>query len=677
MQELISRLQRMLRGIVARITARRPPATGNQPPARPDESAEAQSAALDDTQPNIVPFVRRVPQRLQRLSLRTALSSVRQLSRRPRLIATVATVLLLALAAGIAAKFSESVIVARTATLAESSRMLPFVTSTEPPTNTPTESVSVTPTPVNTASAAVTAQTINPASATPGCPAGAGSSTLPYQYDVDATVDVDGHTVTGTLKATYRNETGSSQKKIVFNVEPNRKPGVFSLNSVDTEGGANVASYTLDGPRLEVTLVQSLLVNCSATFLIGFIDRPGQIEQTYVNNFGYFGYTDRQINLGLWLPEVAPFRNGEWVTPKAWMIGEYVGSEMAAFTAKISLQGKTLDKWEVIGPGEVHKTDNHTWTFALDAGRSLTLSVDQGMSKLTTTISGGLEIDFYTFPPVPLPKGTADAAGLPGTPGAPAYALQSARDAVQVYSRLYGPAPFKRLVLVEGEFPDGLEFSGIVFVSKVWFGMYNGQPDSWLTLITAHEISHQWWYSLVGDDQGNDPFLDEGLAIYSESLFVENQYPKLLPWWWSFRVKSYAPQGYVDSSVYDFTNLRTYLNAVYLRGALMLQDIRNVTGDDAFMAWLRNYRATEAGKVATVTDFWQAMAPDDYAKTEPIREKYLHTPDPLHRFPSSTANATGAANGTAPVTLSPTGRATAPVSAPTHAATAEATVPGP
>src|SRR5579859_5644572 len=126
MQELISRLQRMLRGIVARITARRPPATGNQPPARPDESAEAQSAALDDTQPNIVPFVRRVPQRLQRLSLRTALSSVRQLSRRPRLIATVATVLLLALAAGIAANFSESVIVAPTATLAESSRMLPF-----------------------------------------------------------------------------------------------------------------------------------------------------------------------------------------------------------------------------------------------------------------------------------------------------------------------------------------------------------------------------------------------------------------------------------------------------------------------------------------------------------------------------------------------------------------------
>jgi aminopeptidase N len=35
----------------------------------------------------------------------------------------------------------------------------------------------------------------------------------------------------------------------------------------------------------------------------------------------------------------------------------------------------------------------------------------------------------------------------------------------------------------------------------------------------VHEVAHQWFYSLVGNDQGRDPWLDEGLASYVE--FVE------------------------------------------------------------------------------------------------------------------------------------------------------------
>jgi aminopeptidase N len=182
-----------------------------------------------------------------------------------------------------------------------------------------------------------------------------------------------------------------------------------------------------------------------------------------------------------------------------------------------------------------------------------------------------------------------------------------------------------------------MEFSGMVFVSQNWFSMYSGQPDSWLTLITAHEVSHQWWYSLVGNDQGNEPYLDEALAVYSESLYMENYYPKLLPWWWNFRVKSYAPQGSVDSKVFDFQNLRLYLNAVYLRGALMLQDIRTTIGDDDFLKWLHDYRTAYAGKIATAVDLWSTLSPADYVKTAPVRSKYLHNPDPLNLLTATTA----------------------------------------
>jgi hypothetical protein len=33
----------------------------------------------------------------------------------------------------------------------------------------------------------------------------------------------------------------------------------------------------------------------------------------------------------------------------------------------------------------------------------------------------------------------------------------------------------------------------------------------------AHETAHQWFYSLVGNDQARDPWLDEGLATWAEA----------------------------------------------------------------------------------------------------------------------------------------------------------------
>src|SRR5258708_22138725 len=150
---------------------------------------------------------------------------------------------------------------------------------------------------------------------------------------------------------------------------------------------------------------------------------------------------------------------------------------------------------------------------------------------------------------------------------------------------------------------------------------------------------------------------------------MEKYYPSLLPWWWGCVIKGYAPEGYVDSSIYDFQNLRSYLNAVYLRGALMLQDLRTALGDEQFFAWIRNYLHARQGKLATTVDFLQALSPADYIKTGPVRAKYLHNGDTLHIMPIATAGT--AATTSAPIsTVTPTLN---PTAIPTKAATETAT----
>jgi aminopeptidase N len=113
------------------------------------------------------------------------------------------------------------------------------------------------------------------------------------------------------------------------------------------------------------------------------------------------------------------------------------------------------------------------------------------------------------------------------------------------------------------------------------------------------------------------------LCAYSELLFYEHNYPELSGWWWAFRVEPFDPQGYIDSTVYDFDAFRPYVNAVYLRGAMFLKDIRDEIGDETFMAFLNGYAQNEAGKIATRQDFFSTLAHFSSADWTPLLAEYF------------------------------------------------------
>jgi aminopeptidase N len=42
-------------------------------------------------------------------------------------------------------------------------------------------------------------------------------------------------------------------------------------------------------------------------------------------------------------------------------------------------------------------------------------------------------------------------------------------------------------------------------------------------VVIVHETAHQWWYSMVGNDQILEPWLDESLADYSEVVYYDEK----------------------------------------------------------------------------------------------------------------------------------------------------------
>ncbi|MHB8625303.1 MAG: M1 family aminopeptidase [Aggregatilineales bacterium] len=469
-----------------------------------------------------------------------------------------------------------------------------------------------------------------------------GSSSAPdltvtaIRYTANAQIDLSVHSVTGSLVVDYRNDTGAALSDLVFRIVAAETPNSFILNGLDT--GSSDDSFTLNGSRLTITFHQPLSSEASAKVKLDFMIRVPSIAVAALAKNGYFGYSDRQLNLGDWLPAVAPYRSGQWLVPHPWpTIGETDVTDAARYvvTLTVSGVGADADKVLVAGPGAVEHPDAATWRFTLDHGRNFALSVSTSYTVRRAVTPDGISVELYTFDHPSLGHG-------------PDYVLQTAQDALTRYAELYGPCAYKRVVLVQGDFPDGMEFSGIVFIGTSWFTTYNGQPDTWLTLITVHELAHQWWYSSVGDDQSQTPFMDEAFAVYSELLYLEQAYPGLDQWWWNFRVKVYQPEGYVDSSVYDFTSQRLYVNAVYLRGALMLNDVRTAIGDTAFIAWLRAYAHTQADRIATPAALWGLLSPGNYTLTAPVRARYLRNPDPV-----LSATFTAAPTNTTPDVLIP------------------------
>ncbi len=431
------------------------------------------------------------------------------------------------------------------------------------------------------------------------------------RHVVHATIDLAQQEITVLQDLHFRNLSALPLAELLLLVEANRKEGSVTVQRV--VAGDTPLRFTLEGRKLSVRLPRVLQPEDAMELTLAFrLDVPPFETDDFL---GWLGYSQYQMNLGNWLPVVAPWGGGQWLVNETTALGEHSVQDTADWQVYVDIENAP-DDVVLAGPGQVTEMENGRWQIELQAARDFSLSVGSGYQHRATELADGTILEVYSLNDAP------DALA------AAAWTLDVARRSMERFAALFGPIPFERLVVVEGDFPDGMEFSGLVFVSRDWFESWEGNPASYLTLITAHEVAHQWWYGSVGSDQAREPWLDEALATYSEYLLLESDFPDLLDWWWEWRVDRFAPGGHVDSDIYEFARRRDYINAVYLRGARMLHELRQDLGDDAFFGWLRRHAEQGAGNIVTEEDFWSLLSESQRAATLETRRRYLRDPGP-------------------------------------------------
>jgi Peptidase family M1 domain len=429
------------------------------------------------------------------------------------------------------------------------------------------------------------------------------------QYAIDLQLNFTTKIATVNQIITYPNWTGETLNDIVLAVEPDLWSGGFNLNSLLIDEQA-VTDYTLDGQKLDVQLPQPLppggLIKITMSYGLVLPKMEAYSNPNEVRPQIY-GYSEKQTNLVDWYPFVVPYNPGEgWVLYNPWYYGEHLEYDQADFDVLITFTDGATPQIAASG-AEVDSAKSGSRRFVLEAGRTFALSMSL-YYKVAQQQVGDVTVYSYFF-------AFYDAPGQ--------ALLNTTVEAMQVYDEKYGPYHHKTLTAVQGDFNDGMEFSGFYFISRDYFNLYDGTPKNYLVIIAAHETAHQWWFDSVGDNQAMEPWLDEAFATYSERIYYETVHPDLLKWWWDYRYFEFQAPGFVDTSIYDGGGQRPYWDKVYLTGVRFLEDLRTRMGDEAFFAFLKDYYTQYDGKHVTGADFFRVLREHTSMDISDLMKKYF------------------------------------------------------
>ncbi len=439
----------------------------------------------------------------------------------------------------------------------------PFLPAPPTPTSTPPPSPTPSPTlPPPTPTAAAAART---------------------RYEIHLQLDYSARLAEVEERIHYVNHSQTPLHELVLEVAAGRWPGAFVLSSLTLDGNAP-PSYLLDGRYMKIDLPQPLLPGQSLTVEIDYL-----LRVPYRTQDDFFGYDGYQLNLVDWYPRVVPYDAAQgWLWHRYWALGEQQAYEQVDFDITLAVSNAPEG---LLTAASAPPQPDDPGRYRLEAARNFAFSFSPEFLLSLATVDG-VQVYSYYFPDLRF-----------GGRAVTEFAAQ----AVATYTEAFGPPPHDTLSLVALGANDGMEYSGMAFLPRVFYEEYDGTQHSNLAMLTVHEVAHQWWFEAVGNDQALYPWLDESLATYSERVFYAAQGEEHLFWWWNFRVLWFDPQGVVNGSMYQYGYFRDYVDAVYLRGALFLDALRQRVGDETFAAFLRAYYAAGQGKLMTPDDFFALL----------------------------------------------------------------------
>ena len=363
-------------------------------------------------------------------------------------------------------------------------------------------------------------------------------------YKIEVSLDDSLHLLTGNIEIEYYNQSPHELDTIWMHLWANaynRKTSAFAnqqlaqtnrgfyfakaeemggYTKIDFKINDQIIDWSFDERHSDIAyllLPQPLRsgesLNISATFKI-------KIPQA----FSRLGHEGQAYQITQWYPKPAVYDAKGWHPMPYLDMGEFY-AEFGSFDVEIRLPsdyvvaatGKLQTESEIAfleqrskgisssTPSKTNKTIRYTaekiHDFAWFAHKEFRVDKD------SIRLASGKLVDTWAY-------------YLPESADTWSKATQYANRALQFYSEKVGEYPYPHVTIVQGPLSagSGMEYPMITIIST------DGNDKS-LDVVTTHEVGHNWFYGVLGFNERDHPWMDEGLNSYYEALYVEQYYP--------------------------------------------------------------------------------------------------------------------------------------------------------
>lgn len=428
-------------------------------------------------------------------------------------------------------------------------------------------------------------------------------------YQMDLQIADDLLALEGQQAVRYTNQETEPLEEVYFRLFPNLYGGA-EIDALSVDGQEVTPTYELADSAMRVPLSPVLQPGSRVVIEMTFsVEVPPEGR----GNYGTLGLLDHTLTLAHVYPMIAVYDDEGWNIEIPPEMGDVIYADSSFYLVRVTAaagltivaSGIEIERQVTGGRQQV--------TYAGGPMRDFYMAASSEYTVLSERVD---KTSVNSYAPAELREG-AQAA------------LRHTVDAMRVFGERFGAYPFTELDVVSTPTgPLGVEYPGIIAMTQRLYPPDAEYSPAYLEGTMAHEVGHQWFYSVIGNDQLDEPWLDEALAQYATLLYWQDLYGSNgAEGYREYLYERWGQAGGADIPIGMPVRAykgKEYGAIVYGRGPLFVEALAKRIGEKTFAAFLRDYYETFKWGIATTESLKQLAESHCRCDLTPLFEQWVY-----------------------------------------------------
>ena len=394
------------------------------------------------------------------------------------------------------------------------------------------------------------------------------------------------------MEFNYVNDSKKSVSELYFYLYPNAFRKDAKIKPIRTEYTINAYPNGESYGEIQINSVKNnekdlkfLITGEDENILKVELDKSIKYKESYNLNIDFdliipnclhrFGYGDNTLNLSNFYPILCQEYNGKIYQNAYYPSGDPFYSAVANYNLFITVPSTYVVASSLSPIGTECMGEKTRYIYTREKVRDIAVILSEKFNILKETV-GDTDLFYYYI-----------------NDQNPEKSFDVVKKSFSFYSENFTKYPYSEYVVCEADFIyGGMEYPCLTIVDEKLVGEEKDYA-------IAHETAHQWWYGLVGVNQVEEHFIDEGLTEFSTILFLENYTGKSRSEYVENATTKYreirkytvhtenGKKAIMQRNLGSFTSDAEYVSIAYYRSQIMFDDLSKFLGEKKTVKFLK------------------------------------------------------------------------------------------